>query len=218
MWNLGGVAEAVSRVALALQSAPEGLPQRIWEQLGPWTQRLLVNSTEKWLPRLMVDTVCEVPIYRGGKAAGPCHNHGLTQCMVCQRVCCLDHCLIDQHAAAMCYMCALGTLQSARATATANGQMPPGPLPWEQGARGGNGAGRQAEVDRAALRAACRLLNVRMDASEDEIKMALRHQLGKWHPDRHRGEKAKEHAEQRFKEVQMAYDVVMRARAQKQGA
>lgn len=215
-WNLGGIADAASRLAVAFQAAPDGLPQRVWQQLGPWTQRLLINSTEKWLPRLVSPAVCEVPIYERGQSKGPCHNQGLAQCDVCGRACCLNHCRIDQHADAVCYMCVIEAHQARRAAGHAP---PPGTRPWERGPSGDNGAGQsQREVDAATLRAAYRMLGVRKDASDEELKAALRQQLGKWHPDKHRGEKAKQRAEERFKEIQTAHKVVTRARAKERAA
>lgn len=48
-------------------------------------------------------------------------------------------------------------------------------------------------------------LGVKRDASEDEIKKAYRKLARQYHPDRNPGDKA---AEARFKEVQLAYDVL----------
>jgi curved DNA-binding protein len=52
------------------------------------------------------------------------------------------------------------------------------------------------------------LLGVKRDATEKEIKAAYRKQARKWHPDLHPG-KAKEEAEQRFKQINEANTVLM---------
>uniref|UniRef100_A0A7V4KF90 Chaperone protein DnaJ n=1 Tax=Fervidobacterium pennivorans TaxID=93466 RepID=A0A7V4KF90_FERPE len=51
------------------------------------------------------------------------------------------------------------------------------------------------------------ILGVPRNASEDEIKAAYKRLVKEWHPDRHTGEKKKE-AEQKFKEIQEAYEVL----------
>lgn len=52
------------------------------------------------------------------------------------------------------------------------------------------------------------LLGVSKGASPEEIKKAYRKQAMKYHPDRHKDEKDKEQAEKKFKEIQVAYDVL----------
>src|SRR3954453_6861169 len=59
------------------------------------------------------------------------------------------------------------------------------------------------------------VLGVKKDASEAEIKKAYRKLAREHHPDRNPGDKA---AEERFKEVQTAYDVLSDAENPKQYA
>lgn len=218
MFNIPGLADAASRLAMAFQAAPQGTVGKVLSQLGPWTQRLVMNASEKWLPRLMSPSPCDVPHHHRGRPTGPCHNQALPSCMICGRACCLDHCLMDQFADAVCYLCVMEMAQTKRATAAANGEAGPGPFPWEQGTPGGNGGSTQEQADRAALRAAYRTLGVRMDATDEELKVALRAKLGKSHPDRATGEKAKAKAEARFKEINAAFEVIMKDRARRQAA
>jgi DnaJ-class molecular chaperone len=51
------------------------------------------------------------------------------------------------------------------------------------------------------------ILGVSKTASDSELKSAYRKQALKWHPDKHKGE-AKKEAEQKFKEVNQAYEVL----------
>lgn len=53
------------------------------------------------------------------------------------------------------------------------------------------------------------ILGVAPDASEDEIKKAYRKLSRKYHPDANMNNPNKEQAEERFKEVQQAYDAIM---------
>ncbi len=50
------------------------------------------------------------------------------------------------------------------------------------------------------------VLGVNQDASQDEIKKAYRDLARKWHPDRNPGDK--DGSEERFKEIQQAYDAL----------
>ncbi len=49
------------------------------------------------------------------------------------------------------------------------------------------------------------ILGVKKEASDQEIKTAYRKAALKWHPDKHKGDKE---AEQKFKEINMAYEVL----------
>ena len=57
------------------------------------------------------------------------------------------------------------------------------------------------------------VLGVARDASEDEIKKAYRELAKKYHPDRYVDNPLSELAEDKFKEVQQAYDAIMEERS-----
>lgn len=59
-----------------------------------------------------------------------------------------------------------------------------------------------------------RVLGVSRDASEDEIKKAYRQLSRKYHPDANINNPNKDRAEEMFKEVQQAYDQIMKERQQ----
>ena len=56
------------------------------------------------------------------------------------------------------------------------------------------------------------VLNISVDASDEDIKKAYKELAGKYHPDKvqHLGDEFKEIAEERFKEIQNAYQELMR--------
>lgn len=62
-----------------------------------------------------------------------------------------------------------------------------------------------------------RVLGVSRDASEDEIKKAYRALSRKYHPDANVNNPNKDAAEEKFKEVQQAYDQIMKERQQGAG-
>ena len=57
-----------------------------------------------------------------------------------------------------------------------------------------------------------KVLNIPADASDEDIKKAYKELAGKYHPDKvqHLGDEFKEIAEKRFKEIQNAYQELMR--------
>lgn len=58
------------------------------------------------------------------------------------------------------------------------------------------------------------VLGVSRDASDDDIKKAYRALSRKYHPDANVNNPNKEQAEERFKQVQQAYDQIMKAKQQ----
>ncbi|MCR5668981.1 MAG: DnaJ domain-containing protein, partial [Lachnospiraceae bacterium] len=58
------------------------------------------------------------------------------------------------------------------------------------------------------------VLGVSRDASDDEIKRAYRSLSRKYHPDANVNNPNKKEAEEKFKEVQQAYDLIMKQRQQ----
>lgn len=211
--SLHDFVQAASQVAVALQAAPAGVPQRVWDELHPWVQRLLLNATRRWIPRVTADFPCQVPIYRSREPIGPCVKKAVAICDVCGRSTCLDHCRVDQFGDAICYICIMEAMQRREASGEPT---PPRahPPPWERAEgtdepqHGGNGAGHHPAPDEAAMRAAYRMLNVRRDASDQELRAALKAKLGRWHPDRFKTTAKKAEAERRFKEIQAAHQVI----------
>ena len=84
------------------------------------------------------------------------------------------------------------------------------------GEAGSSGRTRE-EPEKAAAWDPYRVLSVNQTASADEIKAAYRRLAGKYHPDKvsHLGEEFKVLAEEKFKEIQRAYDeLIVKSRAQ----
>src|SRR5262249_56115653 len=76
----------------------------------------------------------------------------------------------------------------------------------------GRGQGGGGSV-MAAPRDFYEVLGVKKSASHDEIKKAYRELARKWHPDRNPDDKQ---AEERFKEIQQAYDTLSDAEKRKE--
>jgi len=189
-----GILDTLGRIAVSFQSAPTGVSGRIWEELRPWLSKLALHAAPKWLPRLSFGFPCQVPIYQGGAPHGPCHRPAIAACDVCQQPCCLDHARIDQFGDAICYLCVAEAIRSSkRSTADRSGAPAP-------------------DADHEANMAwARKMIGVKAETPWLDVKSAHRKLSAKWHPDRHRGEKAQAKAEARFKEIQRAFEVLRRA-------
>lgn len=215
------LAEAAGRVAVAFQAAPQGVPKRVWAQLNPWLRQLVLNATGKWLPRVTANVPCQVPVYRQRAPIGPCQNNAVALCDVCGRMTCLDHCRVDQFGDAICYLCIMEAMQRRDAA----GETPPpnrGQPPWEREEEHEHHAhappGAPSQADQAAVRAAYRMLGVRQAATDEELKAALKAKLARWHPDKFKSESRKQQAEEKFKQIQAAYEVIQRFRARTRAA
>jgi hypothetical protein len=203
------ILDTIGRIALGFQSAPQGVPGRILDELRPWFARLAVNAAPKWLPRLAYGFPCSVPVYRNGEPVHACPGSAVASCDVCGEPCCLDHARIDQYGDAICYLCVVEAVRAKRAGARASraeqqGPPPPGPAPTSE----------------KELAWARKLLAVKKDADWEEIRAAHRKLSAKWHPDKFstKGPAAYAKAEQTFKEVQRAFDVLGRQQNDKKKA
>lgn len=196
----------LSRMALSFQVAPTGVPGRIWDELRPWLARLAVNAAPKWLPRLMFGFPCAVPVYQGGRPVARCAKNAVASCDACGEACCLDHARIDQFGDAICYLCVASLVNERR-----NGAAPEEPQPPPPAAETPGPSAKD-------LTWARRMLKVTKDDSLDEVRASHRRLSGKWHPDRHRAPAANAKAEQKFKDVQRAFDLLQRDYEQQEAA
>jgi hypothetical protein len=190
-------------MASGMQFVPPGTPGRVWEELRPWLAKLALHAAPKWVPRLSFGFPCKIPVYVEGTPIGPCRRVAVGVCEVCSAPCCLDHSRIDQYGDAICYLCIAEAIRTRRVVGPRPGHAaPPGKPP------------PAAEEQRWARK----LLDVTEDTPWEEVRSAHRKLSAKWHPDVHRGEKAKARAEAKFKDVQRALDVLSRARAAQEAA
>jgi hypothetical protein len=198
--------ETLGRVVLTFQSAPQGVPGRIWDELRPWFSRLAVNAAPKWLPRLSFGFACSVP-RPDGKA---CPRPAIAACDVCQQPCCLDHARIDQYGDGICYLCCIEAIL--RKQAERGGQPAPGPGAHARGHAPPPPAPRDRELQWAR-----KTLGVKKAAEWEEVRSAHRKMSAKWHPDRHQGA-GYAAAEQKFKDVQRAFDLLTKEHEKKEAA
>lgn len=208
---MGDLFDALGRLALTFQAAPPGVPGRIWDQLGPWFARLVVNAAPKWLPRLSFAFPCSVPVFSGGKFQHACPKPAVAACDVCGKPCCLDHSRIDQLGDAICYACVIEAVQ--RRVQAQGGA--PAPKPPEDARPPERPPPTPAEVTWARKQ-----LGVKRTTPWEEVRARHRKLLGKWHPDRHRsaGPAAEAAADAKFKEIDRAFGILSRSRDQKEAA
>jgi hypothetical protein len=163
----------------------------VWAQLRPWLGNVSTNGLLKWLPKAAQQLPCQVPEYDQGRPVGPCTFVALEACFGCGRPVCLNHAFVDAQGDAICYLCAVGLRQNAQPTASYERPPPPPPQdPREQ-------ALKQAWWARGVL-------GVQEGVPWESIKSQHRKLSAQFHPDRGGDEK-------RFKDVQMAYDILKKA-------
>lgn len=177
------------------QSRPE-MPRRIWDELSPWLARFAGSTAEKWLPMLLQAQACRVPRMHDG-VAFPCENHAVTKCDCCQEPVCVHHARVDQYGDGICYLCVAGAIRAKRGAAGAGAYAGPREAPPVPG-----------DVVRTLVSKSLRVLKVKRGATWEEVKKAHRTLSGEHHPDRVQDEKAKKKAEERFKEVQIAFQAL----------
>lgn len=201
--------ETLGRVVLTFQSAPHGVSGRIWDEVRPWMANLVRFAAPKWLPRLSFGFACTLPRPDGFA----CPRPAVAACDCCGRPCCLDHARIDQWGDAICYACCWETQQRKNAERAAAEGAAPGQAPH---AHGGT-PNRPPPISDKELTWARRMLGVKKTADWEEVRAAHRKLSGKWHPDRHQGE-GYAAAEQKFKDVQRAFELLTKEREQKEAA
>jgi hypothetical protein len=202
--------ETLGRVVLTFQSAPHGVPGRIWDEVRPWLANLVKHAAPKWLPRLSFGFACTLPRPDGYA----CPRPAVAACDACGRPCCLDHARIDQWGDAICYACCWEIGQQKRAE-RAGGGGPQGPrAPHEHAHQAPN---QPPPIPEKELTWARRTLGVKKGVEWDDVRTAHRKLSAKWHPDRHPGDGCAA-AEQKFKDVQRAFDLLTKERERKEAA
>jgi hypothetical protein len=203
--------ETLGRVVLTFQSAPQGVSGRIWDEVRPWMANLVRFAAPKWLPRLSFGFACTLPRPDGFA----CPRPAVAACDACGRPCCLDHSRIDQWGDAICYACCIEVLQRKKAERSA-----------AEAAHAHNHAGHEQQTGNAPnqppipekeLTWARRTLGVKRDVDWEHVRAAHRRLSAKWHPDRHQGE-GYAAAEQKFKDVQRAFELLTKVRERKVAA
>lgn len=160
--------------------------ESVWAQLKPWLGRITTSGVLKWVPRAASQMPCQIPHYENGYPVGPCTQHALETCLVCQSPVCLSHAFIDgQQGDAVCYLCVVKM----------RGGEP------KKAAEEPTKVDPKAEAIQKAWWARG-VLGVQEGVSWEAVKKQHRALSAQYHPDRSGGD------EQRFKDVQKAYDML----------
>lgn len=200
--------QAAGRIAVSLQSAPQGVPERLWREVQPWITRLVTNASINWLPILSIGAPCDIltPDQVVMDRWVPCGRSAIVLCDCCGRRVCLLHCRIDSNAQAICFECVAMAHQAAA-------QRPrPAPDPRRAHQPPPGGAPPRAKKQHVMTRAnALRVLGLRGSVTPEEIKKAFRRKAAQWHPDKHPDNPEK--AQAKFVEAQQAYEVLLASEA-----
>lgn len=136
----------------------------------------------------------------------PCHQPMAGTCAVCSQPCCLDHAsVLIESGDLVCFGCIELAKQAHAGGATA------GPHRQQAPPRGPN-----PEDQRKLRRKYLRLLKLKGEPTEDEIRAAYRREAAKAHPDKHPEDK-KDQAHKRFVELGAARDFLI-AQCQRRAA
>lgn len=188
--------DALGRVAASFQGMPPGaFSGRVWQELKPWMEKLMLSAAPKWLPRLTFGFPCQIPVFKQGVAVGPCQHHAIAACDVCGQPCCLYHARIDHLGDAICYPCVARAVAAHRGGPTPDAAPPPTPA--------------------AELAWARKFLKVTAATSWDDVKSAYKKACAKYHPDKQSTDAGRRKAEARFKEIQRAWAILQREHEEK---
>lgn len=202
---LRDIAQGAFRVGrVVLDPVEQAATQRLIE----WVTRVQAKAPGKWHPPHVVAT-CDVV----GRA-GACTNRAEGRCAVCGRNVCMPHAAISMDADLVCAACCSYARQHAPRFEHPPEDAPPR-NPWEdpRASRQQQQPPPKEPIDPAELRAAYKTLGVDPDVSDDDLKRRLRELQVKFHPDRAKSPAAKAKAEERFKKVGLAHDLITKARA-----
>jgi hypothetical protein len=212
---LSDLLHAASKVASFMQTAPQGVPERVWNEVSPWLSRFVSQATARWLPIISAQVECEVltPDVRSPTGWASCTHRAVALCDCCGLRTCLQHCRVDADGSAICLECvaeARGAVAAKRRVPPASDPRRPPPAP---GAAPQNPFPRGAPPQRtpAQLRAAAlRVLGLERTATTEQIRRAYRRLAGKWHADRFEqaGAKAKAAAAEKFRQIQQAWEIL----------
>lgn len=196
------------------------------------------SATQKWLPRISAEILCEIPVRRRGSLVGECDHFGVAPCDVCGRATCLQHGRIDAAGDIICFECIKDAQQlvpparreRARRTAEESAQEPRRRTQGERarerrqahGEAQGAGApprGQQRQtppnpnqVTPEMISKALHDLGLRPGATWDDVRAAHRKISGANHPDRFskKSRREQKEASDKYLAAQQALEVLGR--------
>lgn len=213
--------------------AEDGVHMRVLNELRPFTVSLSQSALRAWLPSIASGTLCEIPapMRRG---YGECQRFGVSACVVCMRPCCLEHGMVGGGGEIVCAECvalAREVVPPVRRERARRAEEAPRKRSQKERAEERKQERREQQANDAGARPgagsepppqqkppprpedvkmAREILGVGLHATWDDVKAAHRKLSGQWHPDRFSSKSRREqqNAEKRFKQIQLAKDVL----------
>ena len=195
-FTLGSLMDLASQAFTELRDSPDGMPRRIWDELGPWMASFTQTAAAKWLPYLADAHHCKVPVLRSG-VEFPCTNHAIGPCDCCGRPTCIHHGMVDQHGGIACYLCVAETMRLKRGRIP-----PPQAVPTDRDDRRPPVPPNLAQE---RVKRALAVLGLKPGVRWEEVEKRKRKLLADNHPDKQRTEPAKASAETRYKAISEAF-------------
>jgi transposase InsO family protein len=185
---------------------PEG-PKNAWQALSSWGQDFTRNASTVWLPKLVLGIPCDLSA-RGHR----CPNAAAATCVICGSPVCLEHCFVSRAAEVACFVCIHRSVSDFSGRSPGVGSPPP---PREKPPPKNDPPPPPRAVDPTLtlrLRSARKLLGVKPGTPRAELDQRYKKLLATWHPDRHPQDRAR--AEERFKAIRSAYDLLIQTYAE----
>lgn len=185
--------EEIALLLSRLQQAPGQVHVRVWQELSPWLRDLVSKASLKWVERLGAGDPCHVVTLDDGKPHS-CSRAAIAYCLVCRKPTCLVHAFVDGSGEAVCFACVHRVINGAGTPPPAAGdKAPPSPRPmdWD----------KQVSWARKTLK-------VKVAATWEEVRSSHRKLSARHHPDKVQDAVGKAKAEDKFKELGRALEIL----------
>jgi hypothetical protein len=184
--------EDIALLLARLQQAPGQVHVRVWQELSPWLRSLVSTASLKWVERLGASEQCHVVTIDAG-TGHRCHGAAIAHCVGCKKPTCLTHAFVDGSGEAVCFACVTELIAHKGVAGPAHGS---------------NGARPPTPSNPKDVAWARRLFKVKASASWSDVRAAHRKLSARWHPDKVQDATGKAKAEEKFKELGRAFEIL----------
>jgi hypothetical protein len=181
-----------------------------------YVSAMVEQALSRWGTVSAAGVRCGLEVRRPDGGTGLCGLPAIAACCVCGKTVCLDHAMVSP-SEVVCASCIVVAKARFAASRQANG----GQATGDRGRPFGFVDPQEAPPPRSSSpqaataeerRAALRVLKLKLDATDDEIRVAYKKLAFENHPDRARGERERASKQKRLNEINRAYDLLTKQR------